>query len=75
MMAVSHQCINTFIWDMVLDTFSIIAGIALGRNTLLATSPVSYFTPRIGHLSKLGHFGGRRLFISAHMAIVWSFGF
>jgi hypothetical protein len=73
MTPVSHQRMDTFIYDVEVNAFSIIAGVTLGRNALFSTAPISYLTPWAGQLTNLGPFRGRRLFFSAYGAIIRSF--
>ena len=46
------QRMDIFIHDVEVNAFSIIACMALGRNALFATAPISDFTPRTRRLAK-----------------------
>jgi hypothetical protein len=74
METITNQSMDALIHYMVVNAFGVVAGIALGVDGFLASSPTPHFTPRLRRQGKHQHVVGGFLFNLAQAAIVFALG-
>ena len=74
MKAIADQGMDALIHNAVVDAFGVVAGITLGVDGFLASSPTAHFTPRRRRRGKHQCVGGSSFFSLTQVAIVFALG-